>query len=156
MVSHAYTSWRESLDPDRFVSGAAPSGPVPGSASCSRFSDPLASHIERYLLDRADWVSTEELCRVFALQDDRPLRSIGDTPGLCSEFAISGNQGFKHIAMASQEEWLHFKHRVRKHGIAELVRVRKLDRRRYQVTRHLSRPALTLEKDSNQILLQMS
>ena len=123
---------------------------------------PTSSDVEKYLLDRGDWVSTAELCSAFGLPDDRPLRQIGEMPGLCSGFAISGNNGFKHVALATRFEWLHFKHRVRRHGIGELVRVRDLDRRRQNVVRHILRPPpnparalLIFERDTGQALLPL-
>lgn len=113
----------------------------------------LAQQIEACLLERGTWVSSEEICEQFSLPDDRALRAVGDHPGLCSAFAISGNKGFKHVAIAQKSEWLHFKHRLRKHGIRELVRVRDLGRRRARVTKCLRRPPMILERDTNQALL---
>jgi hypothetical protein len=151
VVNRGYTSWRESVS----VAGAG--GPAAAAEAVRRDvctdNTSVAVRIERYLLDRAGWVSTDELCQAFGLRDGRVLRSVGDSPGLCSGFAISGNDGFKHVENATSAEWLRFKHRLRRHGIAELVRVHKLDHRRQRVTRSLKRPAVTLEKDSNQILM---
>jgi len=114
---------------------------------------PLAQEIEQYLMTSGRWVSTEEICAHFNLRDDRPLRQMSNEPGLCSEFAISSDQGFKHVALASTGEWLRFKHRLRRHGIRELARASSLDKRRHQVTR----PALglTWEKDSGQAVMAL-
>jgi len=109
-----------------------------------------AEQIERFLLEHDDWVKTAEIVEAFELKDDRPLRKVGNKPGLCSAFAISGDRGLKHIACATTGEWLRFKHRLRRHAIAEIVRVRDLDRRRRQVTREIKRPPLNIEKDTGQ------
>lgn len=111
----------------------------------------LAQQIESYLLKAGGWVSSETLCAAFNLRDDRPLRQVGDVPGLCTEFAVSGNKGFCHVALAPTPEWLRFKHRIKKHGIRELCRIRDLDRRRHNVTRHVAN--LTFERDTGQALL---
>ncbi len=111
----------------------------------------LASQIEEYLKDRADWVSSRELCERFGLRDDRYLRQIRSEPGLCSGFAISGDKGFRHVASATTSEWLHFKHRLRRHGISEMVRVRNLDVKRRSVTRIARHMAY--ERDSGQLIM---
>ena len=59
-------------------------------------------------------------------------------------------KGFKHVTKASTGEYRQFKHRLRKHAIAELVRVRNLDQRRHQVTKTTQRPSFTREKDTGQ------
>lgn len=119
----------------------------------------VAEEIEAFLLERRDWVSASELVTRFNLPTDRPLRSLGDDRGLCSGFAISGNRGFKHVALATRAEWLRFKHRLRRHGIGELVRVRDLDHRRQSVVRRLTspspKPPLFFERDSGQELLSL-
>jgi hypothetical protein len=115
---------------------------------------PAAQHIEEYLLDAAGdgWVKGKELCARFGIAE-RQLRKVGDAPGLCSGFAISSDKGFKHVARASTTEFRDFKHRLRRHAIAELTRVRDLDRRRHQVTKTTKRPEFTREKDTGQGLL---
>lgn len=90
--------------------------------------------IETYLLERGDWVPTAEICETFGVEA-RQLRQVGSKNGLCTDLAISGDKGFKHVANASTSEWLRFKHRLRHHGISELVRVRDLDRLRSQLIR---------------------
>lgn len=112
----------------------------------------LTSQIERYLLEAKGWVSTEELCAAFGLPDDRPFRQLGNKPGLLSRFAISGDGGFRHVRCASTSEWLRFKHRLRKHAIAEMVRVRDLDIARHNACRTV-KPAVVFEKDTGQVLL---
>lgn len=112
----------------------------------------LAGQIEVFLSDRRDWVSADEICQRFCLKDERQLRQVGNKPGLCSGFAISGDKGFKHVSIASTGEWLRFKHRLRRHGIQELIRVKLLGSKRRDVLR---RPgaAHRIEKDSGQFLL---
>lgn len=115
----------------------------------------LAEQIETFLVERADWVPGTEIVCKFGLQAERQLRQVGNKPGLCSCFAISGDKGFKHVSAASTGEWLRFKHRLRKHGIQELVRVRLLGAKRRDVLRPARLP-LRVEKDSGQILLPMA
>jgi hypothetical protein len=115
----------------------------------------LKESIESYLLTvpGEGWVKSAEICDRFALRNDRALRGVGDSPGLCSDFAISSDKGFKHITRATTREWLAFKHRMRNHAIAEMVRTRNLDRRRAQVIRTVARPAFTFQKDTGQGVL---
>jgi len=108
--------------------------------------------IEEFLLQEGDWVSSRRLCALFGLAE-RQLRAVGDQPGICSGFAISSDRGFKHVSMATPLEYRTFKHRLRRHAIAELVRVRNLDRLRHQVTTTTRRPEFIRERDTNQGLL---
>ena len=112
----------------------------------------LAATIEEYLLSRRDWVPAGEIVARFGLRDDRPLRAVDDQPGLCSRFAISSERGLKHVALASTAEWIRFKHRLRRHGIGELCRVRDLDLRRASCVRACRRPPALFERDSRQAL----
>jgi hypothetical protein len=64
----------------------------------------LAQQIENLLLERHGWVTAAELqkeCRV----NGRARRALDGKPALCSEFAISGNKGFKHLRYATDEEF---------------------------------------------------
>lgn len=111
----------------------------------------IKNRIEQFLLDRRGWVSSAEICAVFGVRE-RELRQIHDCTGLCSSFAISGQKGFKHVSLASTTEWEEFSHRIRRHGIQELVRVRDLGRLRESMTRPTK--TMVFEKDSGQALLQ--
>ena len=111
----------------------------------------LADSIEAYLIAQRTWVKAAEICSRFEVTE-RQLRAVGDRPGLCSEYAISGDKGFKHVQYATTAEYLRFKHRLRRHGIAELIRVRKLDQRRSNVTRTI-RKTFTFEADTGQGML---
>lgn len=115
----------------------------------------LQEQLELYLFDAPGdgWVRTKDICEKFELASDRPLRAIGVEPGLCTPFAISGDKGLKHIDRATTAEWLRFKHRLRKHGICELVRVRNLDRRRSRATREIKRPPFRFQPDTGQGVL---
>lgn len=114
----------------------------------------LKESIEQYLLTAPGegWVKSAALCERFAITE-RQLRKVGDQDGLCSDFAISSDKGFKHIARASTREWLAFKHRMRNHAIAEMVRTRNLDRRRSTVLKSVLRPAFVFQKDTGQGVL---
>jgi hypothetical protein len=46
------------------------------------------------------WVGSRDLQLVFGISD-RALRRDGNQPGLCSEFAISGVKGFRHVKNAT-------------------------------------------------------
>lgn len=113
----------------------------------------LAQQIENYLLEQGTWVPTHEIIARFGLRDDRPLRQVDDQPGLCTEFAITSDAGLKHVSLATTTEWLRFKHRLRRHGIRELIRVRTLDKRRHQVTRQAF--GMKWEKDSPQAVMAL-
>jgi hypothetical protein len=110
----------------------------------------IAGQIERHLLSRADWVSAAELCSAFSV-DERQFRQDGDLPGLCTGYAISGPKGFKHVKSATTAEWLSFKHRLRRHGVQELIRVRRLDRARSALKRTIT--SFVVEADSGQVLM---
>jgi len=112
----------------------------------------LESAIEQHLLSRRTWVSSDEICKKFEVRD-RALRQVHGQQGLCSTFAISGNKGFKHVSLASTTEWLRFKHRLRKHGISELVRVSKLGKTR-SIAQTVYRKT-PYEKDTGQALLAL-
>lgn len=89
----------------------------------------LAAQIEEYLLRTGGWVKAAELCRVFGV-DQRELRATDGVPGLCTKFAISGNLGYRHFQCAEDDEFAKFYSRGRRCGIGQLVRLRKMRRRR--------------------------
>jgi hypothetical protein len=106
--------------------------------------------IETYLLNARGWVKAAQLSEVFGVRE-RALRSEGAEPGLCSAFAISGDKGLKHVRNATTDEWLRFKHRLRRHGVGELIRVRSLQHRRREISDR--RPGFQVERDTGQVLL---
>ena len=63
-----------------------------------------ARQIERYLLAAGGWVAGRDLSLVFGV-NERALRRDKGQPGLCSEFAISGPRGFRHVRNATAEEF---------------------------------------------------
>jgi|SRR5579871_3019499 len=85
--------------------------------------------IEEYVLRNGGWVQAAELVRLFNIRP-RDLRSRHDKPGICSDFAISSNDGFKHVLNASSDEWTEFENRIRAHATAELKRVKQLRKTR--------------------------
>ena len=111
-----------------------------------------AAQIEAYLLENRHWIPAPEICARFGVHE-RALRGLGDRPGLCSAFAISGDKGLKHVRYATDAEFDHFSNRLRQHGIAELVRVRNLRRLRRSFTTSISRPPVVFEKSTGQALL---
>ena len=92
----------------------------------------LAASIKHWLLLQRGWVDSDALCMVFHV-DPRELRATGPQPGLCSQFAISGPRGFKHVHNATEEEFQAFYNRMRAHGIHELKRAQTLLRARQTV-----------------------
>ena len=112
----------------------------------------LTPQLESYLLERRDWVKSRDLCERFGVTE-RQLRAIDDKPGLCTRIAISGNKGFKHISLATTEEWNEHYGRERKHNIMALVNLRAKLRLRMNVTRRIQRPDGLFERDSGQLLM---
>ena len=84
-----------------------------------------ANRIEAYLLAAHGWVRAEDLCAAFNVTK-RELRAVGERPGLCSRFAISGNKGFRHIKHCTAAEFSHFCQRVVAHAEGEIARVNDL------------------------------
>ena len=85
----------------------------------------LAGEVEAFLLAEKRWVSAAELEERFGMKE-RAFRQVGEKPGLCTLFAISGDRGYRHVACASPKEWERFQTRQRQHSIGQLVRVRRL------------------------------
>ena len=86
----------------------------------------LSAQIEQFLRAEKRWISTGEIVNRFGVSE-RELRAVGDKPGLCTEFG------------------------GRSHGIRQLVRLRKLARRR-KSTIAKSKPAQTRE---GQLLIEL-
>jgi len=88
----------------------------------------LTENIEAHLLAAAGWVPTRELCERFDITD-RSLRQAGTRPGLLDAFAVSstrdGQSGYIHHRHLDTPDWLPIKHRLRRHAIAELRRVKR-------------------------------
>lgn len=102
----------------------------------------LATEIESFLRRRGEWVATDELCLIFHVEP-RELRTREDKPGLCSDFAISGPRGFRHIAACTDAEWRQFAERIHAHGAAELRRISTLRMKREGVpTQPVTEPTL--------------
>lgn len=111
----------------------------------------LAPQIEAWLFAQQGWVSSSDLCARFGIEDDRILRSIGDVPGLVSDFAISHTRkGFRHVRHATTLEWLAFKFSLMRHAISVIRRVKRLASKRHNVFLPTVPPS---EKDSGQYLL---
>lgn len=89
----------------------------------------LAARIEAYLLTRKGWVTAAELCDAFGVTE-RSLRAMGGKPGLCSDCAISGDRGFRHVFNATDAEFTSAYDRIRRHGLGELLHARKLQGKR--------------------------
>ena len=105
-------------------------------------------------MERCGWVKARELCERFGVRE-RELRALDDQPGLCSQIAISGNKGFKHISLATADEWERHYGRERKHAIMALVTLRQKRRLRQVLTRRIQRPPVEFERDTGQLLLSM-
>jgi hypothetical protein len=102
-----------------------------------------AAQIEAFLMERHGWVSSKELCARFEI-NARALRAIDGKPGLCSEFAIYGDKGYRHVGTATEKEFDRFEGRMHLHAIGELVRRIKLRRlRRELLSQKKGPPAMT-------------
>lgn len=115
----------------------------------------LKEAIEQYLLSAPGdgWVKGAEIAARFDLRSDRVLRKVGDAPGLCTEFAISGNKGFKHIARATTGEFDDYYSRERQHNISGLVTLRQKRNLRNTILKTVRRPEFTFQKDTGQGVL---
>lgn len=112
----------------------------------------LQSQIEAHLLERRGWVTGAELQKEFGISD-RALRALDGKPGLCSEFAISGNKGFKHVKYASDDEFTRADKRVRKHAIGELIGARL--RKRYRQRLLTAPPKPVFERATGQAVMSL-
>ena len=112
----------------------------------------LAQQIEKHLLETHGWVTAWELQSKFGI-GERALRALDGKPGLCSEFAISGNKGFKHVQYATDAEFDRSYKRARKHGIAELIGARL--RKRYRERLLAPAPAPIHERTTGQAVMSL-
>lgn len=116
-------------------------------------SPDLPVRIERYLFERKGWVSSRELEEVFEV-NERAFRSVGKRPGLCTKFAISGNSGFRHVAHATDKEFVAADRRIRLAGIGQLVHARELRRARAAaLTTRATLPPFIFERATGQGVL---
>ncbi len=115
-------------------------------------ADDLSSRIEQYLLNSRGWVGAAELCRVFVV-NERAFRADGRRRGLCSNFAISGDRGFRHIGCATDEEFANAHTRMRRHAVSEFIHARDLKRERMRRVTDLRRPPFMVERATGQGLL---
>ena len=106
----------------------------------------ISSQVDAFLLSRQGWVSASVLCEKFYLHP-RELRASEGKPGICSNFAISGNAGFRHINCCTDAEWEAFRERLTAHGLAEIDRVTTLQSKRPQ------QPTQPTHEDYQQSLL---
>lgn len=88
-----------------------------------------AIEVEAYLRQQKTWVSGAMICAVFGVQE-RHLRAIENEAGICTDFAISGKRGFRHVLTCTQEEWEQFRIALNTHAAAEMSRVMTLARKR--------------------------
>jgi hypothetical protein len=114
-----------------------------------------AADIERWLLDLASWVPASAICERYGIPE-RQLRADGRRPGLLDEFAVSstrnGHNGYIHHKYLPTEEWLPIKHRLRKHAVAELRRVKVWTRARARVLSPAPAPA---EAHTGQLVMSL-
>jgi hypothetical protein len=117
----------------------------------------LVGQIELYLLDRADWVPTREICERFGVRD-RQLRRDGKRKGLIDHCAVSstnnGENGFIHHRFLPTEDYLPIKHGRLKHAISEIRKVRDWDSGRLRVK--TGKPPAQYETLTGQSLLPLT
>lgn len=111
----------------------------------------LAHEIEPFLLQADGWVPSEVICERFGVADPRALRGIDGKPGLMGDWAISGDQGYKHIKNATTGEWVRYQRRVARHAISQLRRWRRQRKLRQSVL--VKRSTAPIERDTGQRLL---
>lgn len=96
----------------------------------------LALQLDTWLRTQPRWVPASEICERFGVTQ-RDLRRDGHRPGLLDTIAVSSTQpgraGYMHHAHLPTADWLPIKHRMRRHAIGELRRVRAWDRGRRNV-----------------------
>ena len=107
------------------------------------------AQIEAWLLTQLDWVSSFDLCERFFL-NERVLRNTGETPGLCSDFAISSARGYKHFSNATISEFLTFAHGETRAAVTRFRRIRRMKAKRHNVL--VATQPLT-EADTGQVIL---
>jgi hypothetical protein len=117
-------------------------------------TEAIAAQIEHFLLDAGGWVSTAEIRARFAVPE-RLLRQDGDRPALLDGFAVSstrsGASGYIHHRHLPTSEWLPIKHRLLRHALGELRRVRAWSRARCRLCAGL--PGRLVEAHTGQLLL---
>ena len=115
----------------------------------------LQTRIEQYLLDRREWVHEDEICVRFGIRPRR-LRGIGDKPNLCHDFALSiPGQGYKHIACATEADFIHAKHHLWRHILPRFRTLRAWQQARHRVTKETQRPPVTYEKHTGQAVMRI-
>jgi hypothetical protein len=114
----------------------------------------LARQIEVFLLDRAGWVPVTEICSRFGIKE-RLLRQDGSREGLLDHCAVSstqnGESGLCHHRFLPTSAWLPVKHRLLRHSISQIRKVRKWDRCRHNIL--IGRPPVRYEAHTGQALL---
>lgn len=119
-------------------------------------SEDLPARIEAYLFAAIGWVKGEDMAAHFQV-NERAFRSTGRRPGLCTEFAISGDRGFRHVAHATDSEFARAISRMRKHGLGELVHARRLRCKRHAVlASRATPPSYVFERATGQGVLLIS
>ena len=109
------------------------------------------AEIEAWLLQIGTWVSGEIICQTFQVEE-RQLRRNRGKPGLLSICAIShSKKGFKHVAIATDDEWEECDRRERKHCATTYIGLRQ--RRTYRRNQVKLIPPVLTERHSGQCLL---
>jgi hypothetical protein len=115
----------------------------------------LQSEIESFLLGLASWCPAEVIVERFGVPERR-LRADGRRPGLLDGFAVSstrnGANGYIHHKFLPTEEWLPIKHRLRKHAVAELRRVKVWSQARARVLMPAPQPT---ERHTGQLVMAL-
>jgi hypothetical protein len=100
----------------------------------SQQENPVAmrNNLGRFLLMEhpARWVPTAALMDSLGVKSERELRG-NDSP-LYNE-AISKVGAYCHVSRAETHEWLTYKHRILRHALSELRRLRRMEKARRAV-----------------------
>lgn len=108
--------------------------------------------IEAFLVEQGGWVASRTICERFGL-NERELRAKGREAGLLDGFAVSstrqGEHGFCHHRYVSREEFIRAKHRLKRHALAEIRKVRLWEHGRQ---RCLATPAPAQDPDGQLVM----
>lgn len=126
-----------------------PDRPTPGPDLAA-----VARQIEVYLLAQRDWVPVVDLVVRFGIRE-RLLRADDGVArgGLLDGFAVSSPKGFKHASLVTTDEWLAIKHRLQRHAVAEIRKLRTWVKARRNCLQG-PQPSL-VERHSGQLLLPL-
>jgi hypothetical protein len=91
--------------------------------------DAISKLVEEFLRTDGGWIPARVICDKFGIHE-RLLRANQLEPGICTNFAISGKAGFRHVETCTPEEFEQFQLAINTHAERERDRARTLARKR--------------------------